>query len=418
MPRHNAPAPWAAGLSAQTLSKDGSSASTSGVATYSARRVATVGEFLRLADGLGAQAAMTPFQQAHWLVPWYATIGSFGTAEPLLIEVVDEQSGAIAMLLPLVVVSGLLGTSIEFADRCLTDYCVPLLGPAAPRTADAASAAWHSARACMPAADFIRIPKLPTDIGRRVNPLALLSVRPSAMVRNAVDLPDTWEAYLAARSAHFRKLLRQKMKALAQNGPVEFAVVEDCGEARRALQFLSALQRDRLEDIGRGFVLDQPPFCTFYDRLASESAPRGLVVISILRVGGEIVAAALTLRQDETATMIRLANAGGAWSRCSPGILLASETIRWLLESGIRTFDFGVGQYDYKQRFGCALAPLHVYEEALTARGRLALSLLRGRQRLEANAGLRMLRGQGRRVLRGLRRRRSARPAWQHEGVS
>ena len=54
--------------------------------------------------------------------------------------------------------------------------------------------------------------------------------------------------------------------------------------------------------------------------------------------------------------------------------MLATEIIRWLIETGVRRFDLGVGGYDYKKRLGCEAQPLLTLERPLSIKGRMALS--------------------------------------------
>ena len=52
--------------------------------------------------------------------------------------------------------------------------------------------------------------------------------------------------------------------------------------------------------------------------------------------------------------MIRISNAGEKWSNCSPGRLIIERTMAALHQDGVREFDFSIGNYAYKRRFGVA----------------------------------------------------------------
>ena len=67
--------------------------------------------------------------------------------------------------------------------------------------------------------------------------------------------------------------------------------------------------------------------------------------------------------------MVRLAAATGAWKNCSPGRLMIERTMMALHGEGYREFDFTIGDYDYKRRFGARTAPLCEVETALGPRG-------------------------------------------------
>jgi len=117
-------------------------------------------------------------------------------------------------------------------------------------------------------------------------------------------------------------------------------------------------------------VLDRPAYARFY----REMFERGRAMLSVMESGDTVVAIAYSLLHRQTCTTVRIAHAGDEWSRGSPGIVLASEIIRWLIGNGVQQFDLGAGGYDYKQRLGCEPQPLLALEKALTIKGRMALS--------------------------------------------
>ena len=66
---------------------------------------------------------------------------------------------------------------------------------------------------------------------------------------------------------------------------------------------------------------------------------------------------------------MRVSNAGEKWSHCSPGRLIIDRTIAALHKEGVREFDFSVGDYDYKRRFGATQFALVDIGAALSWRG-------------------------------------------------
>ena len=78
--------------------------------------------------------------------------------------------------------------------------------------------------------------------------------------------------------------------------------------------------------------------------------------LSALTVGEEIVATLLGIRSGSRYVMVRISNAGGKWSNCSPGRLIIERTMAALHEDGVREFDFSIGNYAYKRRFGVTRA--------------------------------------------------------------
>jgi hypothetical protein len=77
----------------------------------------------------------------------------------------------------------------------------------------------------------------------------------------------------------------------------------------------------------------------------------------------------LVVRCDARYVMIRISNAGEKWSNCSPGRLIIERTMAALHKDGVREFDFSVGNYAYKRRFGVTRLPLVDVSAALSWRG-------------------------------------------------
>jgi len=67
--------------------------------------------------------------------------------------------------------------------------------------------------------------------------------------------------------------------------------------------------------------------------------------------------------------MLRNSNAGEKWSNCSPGRLIIERTMAALHQDGVRSFDFSIGNYAYKRRFGVAPLRLVDITAALSWRG-------------------------------------------------
>ncbi|MBI5129712.1 MAG: GNAT family N-acetyltransferase [Rhodopseudomonas palustris] len=341
---------------------------------YVAESTRDVGRFLSRAAALGPQAAVTPFQSANWLAPWLKVLAPSADVEPLLITVRDSVRGEIAMLLPLVLRRFFGLTLVEFADLSVSDYGFPLLGPAAPATPAAAAEAFDAVLAALPPVDVIRLCNLPRFINGRANPLAMLPGTSPGSVRNVTALPASWDDYLAARPRKFRKALRQHHRALDALGGATARMITDDVEASHLLDRLDRFQRARICARGKRYVLDQPAYSNFYREVFERGVAHRFAMLSVLESGDTVVAIAYSLLHQQTCTTVRLAHLGEQWNRCSPGIVLASEIIRWLIENGVRKFDLGAGGYDYKKRLGCEPEPLLTLERAMSIKGRMALS--------------------------------------------
>jgi CelD/BcsL family acetyltransferase involved in cellulose biosynthesis len=92
-------------------------------------------------------------------------------------------------------------------------------------------------------------------------------------------------------------------------------------------------------------------------------------VLSALTVGQEVGATFLGIRRASRDVMVRISNAGAKGANCSPGRLVIERTMAALHHDGVRTFDFSIGNYAYKRRFGVVPLPLADLTTALSWRG-------------------------------------------------
>ena len=344
--------------------------------------------------GLPPESLPTGFQHADWLGAWYRTIGSRAEVEPVIVTARDAASGELALALPLVRrLRGRLRV-IEFADLGVTDYNAPVVGPAAPGDAAGFRALWREVRRALPGADLLSLEKMPGELGARANPLALHgSASPSTLGGNVLHVPGAWEGWRRSLDRPVRKEIERSWRVFLKHDGAAFRVVEEAGEAGRVLARLSRLQSERVRELGLPYLLDEPAYDRFYGELLQGGLASGRVVLTALVAGEEVVAALLGIIEGRTYAMVRLGQAGGAWRNCSPGRLVIEGTMAALHARGVESFDFTIGDYPYKRRFGVAPRPLFEVAEALSMRGTGSVAARR----------LRALARQGRALARRIR---------------
>lgn len=301
----------------------------------------------------GWTGASTPFQDSVWIETWYESLRGRAGLTPLLVTVRDEATGALALHLPLVIDETGRHRIIAFADLGLTDYNAPLLGPAAPRDHAGALALWRAIRHALPRADLLSLRKMPATFADGPNPLSLLTgACPCPLNGNEVRTGEDWDAYHRRLAKTVRKELERSWRVFSREPETAFRIVTDQDEAQRVLEVMARQQEARMRSIGADYRLDETEFDAFYRRLVGRGLGRGYAVVSALMAGDEVVAALLGIRDADTYVMIRISNAGEGWSNCSPGRLVIDKTMEALHREGCRSFDFSIGDYDYKRRFG------------------------------------------------------------------
>ena len=316
----------------------------------------------------------TLFQDPRWLDAWYGAFAGTDQVEPLIAIVSDVATGKQVALFPLIRrrQSGI--RIVEFADLALTDYNAPLLGAAAPRDANAARTLWRDLRAAlqrMPGgADLIRLRKMPIDLDGKPNPLALLDgANPCPLNGNVVTTCDDFDAYRYSLERTVRKELERSWRVFTRDPAAAFQIVTDRNQALRVLSTMEMQQSARMQHLGLNFILNDETCAAFYRHLVGENLGGGYTILSALTVGDEVVATLLGIRSGSRYVMVRISNAGEKWSNCSPGRLIIGRTMAALHGDGVRQFDFSIGNYAYKRRFGVAPLALVDLTAALSWRG-------------------------------------------------
>ncbi len=163
-----------------------------------------------------------------------------------------------------------------------------------------------------------------------------------------LDLPPTWEEYLARLGKKNRHELRRKMRRLystaadvrlrALRAPAE--VAEGVGDFLR----LMTLKSDKAQFM-------TPQMERFFRRMAVALAEEGLIALYMLEVDGRRVASALCFEDDDR---LLLYNSGYApeLSYLSVGLLSKALCLRNAIDEGRRHLDFLRGSEPYKYDLG------------------------------------------------------------------
>ncbi len=226
--------------------------------------------------------------------------------------------------------------------------------------------------------DLIRLRKMPADLAGLSNPLALLDgARPCSFNGNVVTTGDDFDAYRHSMERTVRKGLERSWRVFTRDPEAKLQIVTDQKDALRALATMDSQQSARMKHLGLNYILNDEATAAFYHHLVRENVDNGYAVLSALTVGEKVVATLLGIRTGSRYVMVRISNAGEKWSNCSPGRLIIERTMAALHKDGVRSFDFSIGNYAYKRRFG--VAPLRLVDITAALSWRGIPSLLRER---------------------------------------
>ena len=161
-----------------------------------------------------------------------------------------------------------------------------------------------------------------------------------------LELPASWDAYLASLSAHRRQFVRRNERGLSRDHAVALA---DYGSDRldEGWSHLMRLHEQRWNDAGGGAFRD-PRAQQLHRRFARELASRGRLWLSTLDVDGRPAAAWYGFVCDDTVYFYQ----GGrdpTWERESVGLVLLGMMIRRAIDRGYRAFSFLRGDDPYKK---------------------------------------------------------------------
>jgi CelD/BcsL family acetyltransferase involved in cellulose biosynthesis len=163
-----------------------------------------------------------------------------------------------------------------------------------------------------------------------------------------LDLPDSFDQYLAGLPGKLRHEIRRKERRLREALADARVVDATVATAAAGLDRFVDLHRSSPGDKGRFMV---PGMELFFRRMADAMLTEGTLRLTFLEAEGMKIAGALGFRDRQT---FRLYNSVYDHARAglSPGMVLVAELIRSAIDEGCRGLDFLKGDLPYKYRFG------------------------------------------------------------------
>ena len=164
-----------------------------------------------------------------------------------------------------------------------------------------------------------------------------------------IQLPGSWEQYLASLSANRRAEIRRARRRLAAHHAARFRVWDDGARLDAATRLLADLHRRRWASAGGSEAFASPQYLAFHGAIIRSSFARGWLRLYCLEIEGEMAAMLYCYRFRNRVFLMQ----GGfdpAWSAWKPGTVLLSYAIEQAIEEGNDVFDFLRGEHRYKDR--------------------------------------------------------------------
>jgi CelD/BcsL family acetyltransferase involved in cellulose biosynthesis len=281
----------------------------------------------------------TPFQSAHWLVPWWKHFGS----DDLYVVTIREE-GLLTAVAPLYIVRDGDDSLGMFLGTGISDY-LDMLGDGVAdimRTVCAANCAMWDLHNLPPTSPFIgaATPAGWTDLIEPHDSCARLS------------LEGAGEDLQYLLSPHARKKIRYYERSVERTGSmrIEPTSPDTLSEHLDALFELHAM---RWQSRGLPGVLADDAVQAFHRDVATKLLAASALRMYAMRIDERIVAVFYGFAHGTT-VYYYLSGYDPSLSHLSLGHLIVTYAIRDSVRSGMKTFDFLRGSEEYKDSWGAA----------------------------------------------------------------
>ena len=173
-----------------------------------------------------------------------------------------------------------------------------------------------------------------------------------------MDLPATWDEYLAVLTTKQRHEVRRKLRRLSEAGKVDYYFIDDSAAVSDAMgTFLKMFTESRQ---------DKATFMTarmesFFRLLADTMAEAGLLRLGVLELDAQPTAMIMCFDYNDC---VYLYNSGydSEYNFLSVGLLSKALAVKDSIQRGRKRFDFLKGAESYKYHLGGREVPLYRYQ--------------------------------------------------------
>ncbi|MEX0613932.1 MAG: GNAT family N-acetyltransferase, partial [Pirellulales bacterium] len=234
-------------------------------------------------------------------------------------------------------------------------------GPIGPNPAATMLAAMQHIRSTPRDWDMIELRWVADDAtqggksARALRVAGLLSEKKEYQVTSIVDLPASWDEFLAGKSHSLRRQFRRTLRDLVENGHMEYVrhrpapASQGDGDPRWDLyEMCEEVAQDSWQsEVSHGNTLTHERVRGFFRDAHAEAARLGMVDINLLMVEGRPAAFLYGYHCHGHVTALRT---GFDASISGLGSALMLKSIEDSCRRGDRTIDFGPGEREHKRR--------------------------------------------------------------------
>jgi len=327
---------------------------------------------------------MHVFQSREFLDVWLGTIGKASRIEPYLV-VVRDGDGRPVLYLPLAIETKFNLRLLRFMDCGVADYNAPIVAADRKLSRQEFHKVWAEILALLPAFDVVDLKKIATDVDGAPNPLTYLDCTPFGDSGHAVALSRFRDQTDTRRSiARLRRKLQSYAKGLSQIGETRFLTNPGASETAPLTERLLEFKRRKYERTSTPDFLAAPGVEQFYREMTNPGRLGKISHLSALTVGDTVASAHLGFIGRGRFYYI-LIGYDSQFGRYGVGHLLLQHLIDQSVAQDFDTFDLGIGDASYKNKWATHRLALHSHERAVTAAGRLYLQMRRIRRLVDAS---------------------------------
>jgi CelD/BcsL family acetyltransferase involved in cellulose biosynthesis len=162
-----------------------------------------------------------------------------------------------------------------------------------------------------------------------------------------IQLPSSWEDYLARLSKNTRYNVRRRTRNLAKQFNTRFFIWEDIDQLDTAMERLATLHNKRWTEKGSSQSFATEEYNAFHRAVARDFADKGWLHLSSLELDGEIVGIYYDYQYNNKIYYYQ----GGfdpSLYKYSLGLVLRAYIIEKAIEEGLTEIDLLKGAYDHK----------------------------------------------------------------------
>lgn len=307
-------------------------------------------------------AVMTAYHRFDWLEAWHRHIGAPKGIEPLIV-VARTASGMPALIWPLGVRTVGAARVASWLGGKLVNYQFGLYARTAGESLDRAELMPVMAHLREKAGiDALSLRNQPHEWRGLANPLLDLPHQPSPSFAYSVALDPDFEAlYASLRSGSTRKKLRRSERRLAEEfGCCTLRRPKTTDDLDRVLDTFFLQKSERMRERHITNVFAEPGVMGLFRELAQRSIGSEAALLDLfwLDAGGRV--AATWAGTSDGARMSGIINSFdlGVFAPFQPGEILLRHLVEHLCQSGVRDFDLGIGEAQYKRSWCPRTDPL------------------------------------------------------------